>query len=304
MSKELDTIVLTEDVPKHALKRGDIGTVVLLHGQAGYEVEFVTLDGETIAVVSLTSNQVRPIGRCEIAQARISRPPILPSDQVTSSLIDDLRDASHTYWTEYGYTKAFDFFVNDRSAAAMLAKLMQGKGNATESLQLMRGGFLGKWGSARTLTQANCPEISLALKRSASLLGKLAPNARIDRLTDAEMERVVEAFEGLENCRGIGATIASKILAALQPGAAVMWDMPIAAAYGFPNSGVGYRSFLQIIKEFAMRLRGFSKGKDLQAYLKPKGRDWKAPLAKVIDEWHWVRITQKHPYIPRGAVSD
>jgi hypothetical protein len=68
---ELDTVVLTDDLPEHGLKRGDIGTVVLLHGQTGYEVEFMTLDGETIAVISLASNQVRPIRRREIAQARL-----------------------------------------------------------------------------------------------------------------------------------------------------------------------------------------------------------------------------------------
>ena len=45
-------------------------TVVLLHGTAGYEVEFVSLDGETLAVCSLTPHQVRPVGRREIAQAR------------------------------------------------------------------------------------------------------------------------------------------------------------------------------------------------------------------------------------------
>ena len=71
MIKELDTVVLTADLPDHGLKAGDLGTVVLLHGHAGYEVEFMTLDGETLAVVSLTSRQVRPIGRREIAQARL-----------------------------------------------------------------------------------------------------------------------------------------------------------------------------------------------------------------------------------------
>jgi hypothetical protein len=71
MSKELDTVVLTEDLPAHGLKRGDIGTVVLVHGRSGYEVEFMTLDGETIAVVSLSPRQVRPVGRREIAQARL-----------------------------------------------------------------------------------------------------------------------------------------------------------------------------------------------------------------------------------------
>jgi hypothetical protein len=70
MIKELDTVVLTEDLAEHGLKRGDVGTVVLLHGDAGYEVEFVSLKGETLAVVSLAADQVRPLGEREIAQAR------------------------------------------------------------------------------------------------------------------------------------------------------------------------------------------------------------------------------------------
>jgi hypothetical protein len=70
MIKELDTIVLTEDLPEHGLKKGDLGTVVLLHAPEGYEAEFMTLDGQTLAVVSLLPKQVRPVGRREIAQAR------------------------------------------------------------------------------------------------------------------------------------------------------------------------------------------------------------------------------------------
>jgi hypothetical protein len=70
MIRELDTVVLTVDVPGHGLKRGDLGTVVLVHAGGGFEVEFSTLDGETLAVVSLDAGQVRPIGAREIAQAR------------------------------------------------------------------------------------------------------------------------------------------------------------------------------------------------------------------------------------------
>lgn len=70
MIKELDTVVLTESLPEHGLERGDLGTVVLLHPAGGYEVEFMTLDGETLAVVSLFPHQVRPVGPREIAQAR------------------------------------------------------------------------------------------------------------------------------------------------------------------------------------------------------------------------------------------
>jgi hypothetical protein len=70
MIKELDTIVLTVDIPDFGLHAGDLGTVVLVHKHGGYEVEFVTLDGETVAVISLAPEQVRPVGHREIAHAR------------------------------------------------------------------------------------------------------------------------------------------------------------------------------------------------------------------------------------------
>jgi hypothetical protein len=71
MINELDNVVLTTDVPEFGLAAGDIGTVVMVHDAAkGYEVEFVTLDGETIAVVTLFAPHVRPVGHREIAHAR------------------------------------------------------------------------------------------------------------------------------------------------------------------------------------------------------------------------------------------
>jgi len=72
MVKELDTVALVSDLPKHGLKAGDIGAVVMVHqNPVGYEVEFVTLGGETVAVVSLIPGQVREIGKREIANARL-----------------------------------------------------------------------------------------------------------------------------------------------------------------------------------------------------------------------------------------
>jgi hypothetical protein len=71
MIKEQESIVLTEDLPEEGLKAGDIGTVVHIHqGGAGYEVEFMTLAGETVAVATLLASQVRPFARRDIAHAR------------------------------------------------------------------------------------------------------------------------------------------------------------------------------------------------------------------------------------------
>ncbi len=46
MIQELDRVILTTDMPEYHLKKGDIGTVVLVHGKnEGFEAEFVSLDG-------------------------------------------------------------------------------------------------------------------------------------------------------------------------------------------------------------------------------------------------------------------
>ena len=72
MIKDLDNVVLTIDLPQYGLTQGDIGTVVMIHtGGEGYEIEFMTLDGETLAITSLTANQVRPICHKEIAHVRL-----------------------------------------------------------------------------------------------------------------------------------------------------------------------------------------------------------------------------------------
>jgi len=71
MIEKLEDVILTCDLPEHGLTRGDIGTVVLIHKAGkGYEVEFTTLSGETVAVVTLTANQVRPSNAREIAHVR------------------------------------------------------------------------------------------------------------------------------------------------------------------------------------------------------------------------------------------
>lgn len=70
MIEEHEVVALTGDLPEHRLKAGDIGTVVMVHGKQGYEVEFATLAGETLAVATLPADAVRPLRQREIAHAR------------------------------------------------------------------------------------------------------------------------------------------------------------------------------------------------------------------------------------------
>jgi hypothetical protein len=71
MIQEHDCVVLTQDLPPEGLQAGDIGTVIHIHqAGAGYEVEFMTLAGETVAIATLLSAQVRPIAKRDIAHVR------------------------------------------------------------------------------------------------------------------------------------------------------------------------------------------------------------------------------------------
>ena len=69
--KELDPVALTCDLPEQQLKRGDVGTVVLIHGNGlAFEVEFVGYDGHTVALITLEHHQVRALQASDIPHAR------------------------------------------------------------------------------------------------------------------------------------------------------------------------------------------------------------------------------------------
>ena len=69
--KELDAVALTCDLPSLGLKRGDVGAVVLVHGEGeAFEVEFVDYDGQTVALVTLEHMQIRGLHAGDIPHAR------------------------------------------------------------------------------------------------------------------------------------------------------------------------------------------------------------------------------------------
>jgi len=71
MIRELDTVVLLHDIEEYGLKQNDIGAVVHCYEDgATFEVEFVTAEGKTIAVLTLTLADIRPMGSSEILPVR------------------------------------------------------------------------------------------------------------------------------------------------------------------------------------------------------------------------------------------
>lgn len=75
MINELDTVVLFHDIDKYSLKKGDIGAVVHCYKDGtAFEVEFVTGEGKTIIVLTLTQADIRPMHEKEILHVRELEP--------------------------------------------------------------------------------------------------------------------------------------------------------------------------------------------------------------------------------------
>lgn len=69
--EELDPVVLTRDMPEHGLETGDVGTAVFCYRDGEtYEVEFVTAEGRTVAVLRLTASDLRPMEDSDILHVR------------------------------------------------------------------------------------------------------------------------------------------------------------------------------------------------------------------------------------------
>ncbi|MBU2755204.1 DUF4926 domain-containing protein [Acidithiobacillus sp. CV18-2] len=73
MIRELDTVVLIKDYPAEGLVKGDMGAVVMVHeGGKAFEVEFVTLTGDTLGVLTLSADEVRPISARDVPHVRVA----------------------------------------------------------------------------------------------------------------------------------------------------------------------------------------------------------------------------------------
>ena len=73
MIAELDCVALNVDLPEHGLAVDDVGAVVhVFNPGAAFMVEFTTFDGDTIALVKLSADQIRPLARNEIHHTRLA----------------------------------------------------------------------------------------------------------------------------------------------------------------------------------------------------------------------------------------
>ena len=78
MFKEHEQIVLTADVfgdDREELKSGDVGTIIHIHpnGEA-LVVEFMSLNGDTLAVPTVLPSQARLVTKADLTHARTVLP--------------------------------------------------------------------------------------------------------------------------------------------------------------------------------------------------------------------------------------
>ena len=64
-------VALTVDLPEVQLRAGDVGVVVMVHGEhEGYELEIFSADGHTLDVVTVEAEHVRPVNRRDVLHVR------------------------------------------------------------------------------------------------------------------------------------------------------------------------------------------------------------------------------------------
>lgn len=71
MIREHDRIVLTAPVPNERLEIGDVGRIVHVYADGkAFEIEFMTLDGQTAAIATVEASAVRPVTDRDISHSR------------------------------------------------------------------------------------------------------------------------------------------------------------------------------------------------------------------------------------------
>ena len=94
--KLLDVVALTEDVPEHNLKRGEVGTVVeiLSNGEA-FEVEFSDDNGQMYKCLSFPASQLKVLHHKPISESEQKQKPAIRKNPAAQRLIKAMEKPPH-----------------------------------------------------------------------------------------------------------------------------------------------------------------------------------------------------------------
>jgi len=119
------------------------------------------------------------------------------------------------------------------------------------------------------------------------------PDKDIANLRSSDLDALCGAYETLVEINHIGPTIASKVLFAACPRAAMMWDKAIQVRLDLSSRTDGYRRLLeQSHREAATLIESAAhSGVPMRRVLRG-GRAH--TLARLLDAYHWITITRGH----------
>ena len=244
---------------------------------------------------------VRPANGVVIYHDKVGKPlPPIPGGPTTYSQIEW---AAKTYRArDYGqrFEVAYRQVYNNEFRHALLNRC-----SASDIKRLLA--FLNKWLS-RLSYKKMTPILLESVPEAITTLRDLATSSPVDDgLDDWNSTLVSRAVDRIMADKGVGATVASKILAVVNPELFVIWDREIQKAY-FPRhhpdtfgSGDRYARFLSDMSEAAKSIRQDAVDRygsaDPASHLsKTLGLTPSYTLAKFIDEYNFLTITKGETY--------
>jgi len=71
--QELDTVILVKGRSDQGLVKGDMGAVAMVHdGGKAFEVEFTTLAGDPLEVLTLAEDEIRPVSARDVPHVMVA----------------------------------------------------------------------------------------------------------------------------------------------------------------------------------------------------------------------------------------
>ncbi|WP_225981870.1 MULTISPECIES: DUF4926 domain-containing protein [Acidithiobacillus] len=69
----MDIVILLKNRPNEDLVKGDVGSVVFIdEGGKAFEVEFTTLAGDPLGVLTLAEDEIRPVSARDVPHVRVA----------------------------------------------------------------------------------------------------------------------------------------------------------------------------------------------------------------------------------------
>ena len=156
-------------------------------------------------------------------------------------------------------------------------------------------GFLNNW-RCRLNYEAFRPVLCNALKENSDQISSIYnDHLESSYLDQSKMETVQSVFQKFLVGPKMGPTVASKVLAVLNPTLFVMWDEPIRRAYKYNKTNPNYSTFLVEMGEAAQRVvASCGSGNPTRELAAKYGNDFGGPfpLSSLIDHYLWLTFTQ------------